>query len=80
MNNSFEWQVGNTTRFIKFADITKVDSKSSKEAFFVHCNKTMQIVPINELERFNQEHADWMIQQFKKEWNSGYSAKPSIPK
>lgn len=80
MTDTFEWQVGNSIRFIKFADITKVDSKSSKEAFFVHCDKTMQIVPIKEFERFNQEHADWIIQQFKKGWSSGYSAKPSIPK
>lgn len=53
--NSFEWQVGNTTRFIKFEDITEIDSTSSANEFYVFIGETSHIVPMNEYERFIDE-------------------------
>lgn len=61
VSNSFEWQVGNTTRFIKFEDITGLDSMSSTNEFYVFIGKTSQIVPMAEYERFIDEFGKWSV-------------------
>lgn len=57
----FEWQVGNTTRFIKLEDITGLDSMSSTNEFYVFIGKTSQIVPMAEYERFIDEFSKWSV-------------------
>lgn len=57
----FEWQVGNTTRFIKFEDITEITSVEDGYAFYVMCGKTTNIVPESEHERFDCEYTDWNV-------------------
>lgn len=51
----FEWQVGNTTRFIKFEDVTEFNDRVGT----VFIGNTICQVPANELERFKTEYTGW---------------------
>lgn len=58
--NLFEWQVGNTTRFIKFNDITDVKKPDKSGTFDVEeCYQSIHIVPASEYKRFNEQYRDW---------------------
>lgn len=59
VSNSFEWQVGNTTRFIRFEDITEFND----EVGTVFIGNTICQVPANELERFKTEYTGWRKQR-----------------
>lgn len=60
VSNSFEWQVGNTTRFIKFADITGLGRFSWIERIVeVKCGKTIHTLPVKEFDRLSDEYHEW---------------------
>lgn len=56
VSNSFEWQVGNTTRFIKFEDITGFID----EIGIAFIDNTICQVPANELDRYKAEYHEWL--------------------
>lgn len=63
VSNSFEWQVGNTTRFIKFEDITDQDLqdlRTDNARLSVFCGETEHTVPLTEAERFYREYLEWL--------------------
>ena len=64
--NSFEWQVGNTTRFIKFEDVWGINVRDKNNGTFeVECSNgynipsTSNIVPASEYDRFMKELKIW---------------------
>lgn len=59
----FEWQVGNTTRFIKFEDITDQglqDLRTDNARLSVSCGETEHAVPLTEADRFYREYLEWL--------------------
>lgn len=66
VSNSFEWQVGNTTRFIRFEDVWGINvRKKNNGTFEVKCingyniTTSRNIVPSSEYERFMEELKIW---------------------
>ncbi|MGK4178837.1 hypothetical protein [Lapidilactobacillus dextrinicus] len=59
VSNSFEWQVGNTTRFIRFEDITNYNYASA----IVACGSTLNALPPEEMDRFEFEYKEWRKQR-----------------
>lgn len=62
----FEWQVGNTTRFIKFEDVWGIDVHNKNNGTFeVECSNgynipsTSNIVPASVYDRFMEELKIW---------------------
>lgn len=56
----FEWQVGNTTRFMYFKDLTGINvADMQKGSFEAVCGATSQILPASEYERFMEELKIW---------------------
>ena len=55
MKSEFTWQLGNTTRFIKFKDITSFSYESGVAA----CGNTLCLIPVTEIDRFEAEYKEW---------------------
>lgn len=63
ISNSFEWQVGNTTRFINFNTVTDVEYKEDCSTFYVYCGQTIVSVPNELREQFKAKYEEWKKQK-----------------
>lgn len=60
VSNSFEWQVGNTTRFIRFEDVTAVKNFNwLNQTVDVVCGKTINRMPASVFNELADEYHEW---------------------